>query len=45
MNFWNDEFFWEAGLIEHSAQTCSSILGQSFFQNPEVETKVIGFIS
>lgn len=40
----NNEFL-EAGLIEHSAQTCSSILGQSFFQNPEVETKVIGFIT
>ena len=40
----NDEFL-EAGLIENVAQTCSSILGQSFFQNPEVETKVIGFIT
>lgn len=35
----------EAGLIENVAQTCSSILGQSFFQNPNVETKVIGFIT
>ena len=35
----------ESGLIENVAQTCSSILGQSFFQNPDVETKVIGFIT
>ncbi|ASK30920.1 ABC transporter permease [Chryseobacterium sp. T16E-39] len=35
----------EAGLIENSAQTCSSIVGQSFFEGPEVETKVIGFIT
>lgn len=37
--------FLESGLVEHSAQTSSSILGQSFFQNPDVETKVIGFIT
>ena len=40
----NNEFI-ESGLIENLAQTCSSILGQSFFQNPDVETKVIGFIT
>ncbi|MCU7617195.1 ABC transporter permease [Chryseobacterium sp. PBS4-4] len=40
----NDQFV-EAGLIEHSAQTSSSILGQSFFANPESNTKVIGFIT
>lgn len=40
----NNEFV-ESGLIENIAQTCSSILGQSFFQNPDVETKVIGFIT
>ncbi|WP_379968140.1 ABC transporter permease [Epilithonimonas sp. UC225_85] len=40
----NHEFV-ESGLIENVAQTCSSILGQSFFQNPDVETKVIGFIT
>lgn len=38
-------FFGEAGLIENSAQTCSSILGQSFFENPEADTRVIGFIT
>lgn len=37
--------FMEAGLIENSAQTCSSILGQSFFENPEADTRVIGFIT
>lgn len=40
----NDEFV-ESGLIENVAQTCSSILGQSFFKGPNVETKVIGFIT
>ncbi|WP_415329275.1 ABC transporter permease [Chryseobacterium sp. MMS23-Vi53] len=40
----NNEFV-EAGLIENLAQTCSSILGQSFFENPEADTKVIGFIT
>ncbi|MGE4512223.1 hypothetical protein SAMN05421846_106246 [Chryseobacterium taeanense] len=40
----NNEFL-EAGLIENLAQTCSSILGQSFFENPETDTKVIGFIT
>jgi predicted hotdog family 3-hydroxylacyl-ACP dehydratase len=40
----NNEFV-EAGLIENLAQTCSSIVGQSFFENPETETKVIGFIT
>nr|WP_314492799.1 ABC transporter permease [uncultured Chryseobacterium sp.] len=37
--------FLESGLIEHSAQTCSSILGQSFFKGSDVDTKVIGFIT
>ncbi|SDL55940.1 ABC transporter permease [Chryseobacterium taihuense] len=40
----NNQFI-EAGLIEHSAQTSSSILGQSFFENPDTQTKVIGFIT
>ncbi len=40
----NNEFV-EAGLIENLAQTCSSILGQSFFENPEADTRVIGFIT
>jgi len=43
--FVHDDHFVEAGLIEHSAQTSSSILGQSFFANPESNTKVIGFIT
>ncbi|MCY0969867.1 ABC transporter permease [Chryseobacterium wangxinyae] len=43
--FVHNNHFAEAGLIEHSAQTSSSILGQSFFANPESNTKVIGFIT
>ena len=43
--FLQDNQFTEAGLIEHSAQTSSSILGQSFFENQESNTKVIGFIT
>lgn len=43
--FVHNNQFVEAGLIEHSAQTSSSILGQSFFENPESNTKVIGFIT
>lgn len=43
--FVHNNHFIEAGLIEHSAQTSSSILGQSFFENPESNTKVIGFIT
>lgn len=41
--------FAEVGLIENAAQTCSSIVGQSFFLDSEHEVKenveVIGFIS
>ncbi|MEN4759279.1 ABC transporter permease [Chryseobacterium sp. C39-AII1] len=43
--FVNNNEFVEAGLIENLAQTCSSILGQSFFENPATDTKVIGFIT
>ncbi|MCX8534489.1 ABC transporter permease [Chryseobacterium luquanense] len=43
--FVHNNQFVEAGLIEHSAQTSSSILGQSFFSNTESNTKVIGFIT
>ena len=43
--FVHNNQFVEAGLVEHSAQTCSSILGQSFFKGPNQETKVIGFIT
>ena len=43
--FVHNNHFVEAGLIEHSAQTSSSILGQSFFKGPNVKTKVIGFIT
>ncbi|KQT21980.1 ABC transporter permease [Chryseobacterium sp. Leaf404] len=43
--FLQNSHFVEAGLIEHSAQTSSSILGQNFFENPDCDTKVIGFIT
>jgi predicted hotdog family 3-hydroxylacyl-ACP dehydratase len=34
----------ESGIIENMAQTCSSIVGQSFFEENN-NTKVIGFIT
>ncbi|CAM3575126.1 ABC transporter permease [Flavobacterium saliperosum] len=44
-----DDAFAEVGLIENAAQTCSSIVGQSFFLDEEDQVKdgieVIGFIS
>jgi len=44
-----DDTFAEVGLIENAAQTCSSIVGQSFFLDEEDQEKegieVIGFIS
>lgn len=43
--FVHENRFLESGLIEHSAQTCSSILGQSFFGSPDHPVKVIGFIT
>lgn len=42
-------FFSESGLIENAAQTCSSIVGQTFFLdekgNVKEDVAVIGFIS
>lgn len=47
--FVQDNIFQEVGLIENAAQTCSAIVGQSFFldQNEQVkeDVEVIGFIS
>lgn len=47
--FVEHDFFAEVGLIENAAQTCSSIVGQSFFldgnYNEREDVKVIGFIS
>ena len=40
--------FNEVGLIENAAQTCSSIVGKSYFDDDDIEgegTKLIGFIS
>lgn len=47
--FVQNNIFLEAGLIENAAQTCSSIVGQSYFiddNNQEIsDVAVIGFIS
>ncbi len=47
--FVENETFSEIGLIENAAQTCSSIVGQTFFLNSNNEVKenvkVVGFIS
>jgi len=43
-----DNCFNEVGLIENAAQTCSSIVGKSYFDDDDIEgqgTKLIGFIS
>lgn len=43
-----DQFFSEVGLIENAAQTCSAIVGKSYFDDDDVEgtgTSLIGFIS
>lgn len=41
-------FLNEAGLVENAAQTCSSIVGKSFYNDDDIEgegLKLIGFIS
>ncbi len=46
--FVSDGIFIEVGLIENAAQTCSAILGSTYFDLDDLEgknTKVIGFIS
>lgn len=46
--FIKDNVFNEIGLIENAAQTCSSIVGKSYFEEDDFEgegTKLIGFIS
>lgn len=46
--FIENNFFNEVGLIENAAQTCSGIVGKSFFDEDDIEgtgTKLIGFIS
>lgn len=38
----------EVGMIENAAQTCSAIVGKSYFEDDDIEgegTKLIGFIS
>ena len=46
--FNNNGIFNELGLLENAAQTCSSIVGKSYFEDDDLEgegTKLIGFIS
>ena len=46
--FINNNIFNELGLIENAAQTCSSIVGKSYFADDDLKgegTKLIGFIS
>lgn len=47
--FVENGYFAEVGLIENAAQTCSSIVAQSYFDKADLENKdkkdVIGFIS
>lgn len=46
--FVKNEIFSENGLVENAAQTCSAIVGKSYFEEDDLEgegTKLIGFIS
>jgi 3-hydroxymyristoyl/3-hydroxydecanoyl-(acyl carrier protein) dehydratase len=46
--FVSNNVFNEVGLIESAAQTCSAIVGKSFFEDSDTKgtgTKLIGFIS
>ena len=46
--FVENNLFNEVGLVECAAQTCSSIVGKSYFDDDDLEgkgTKLIGFIS
>lgn len=46
--FIENEKFIEVGLLENAAQTCSSIVGKSYFEDDDYEgagAKLIGFIS
>lgn len=46
--FLENNYFSEMGLVENAAQTCSSIVGKSFFNDDDVEgegANLIGFIS
>jgi len=46
--FIENNTFTEVGLIENAAQTCSAIVGRSYFDDDDIKgegTKLIGFIS
>lgn len=43
-----NNMFSEVGIVENAAQTCSAIVGKSYFDDDDIEgkgTKLIGFIS
>ncbi|WP_335965157.1 ABC transporter permease [Galbibacter sp. PAP.153] len=42
--FIDNNYFTEIGLIENAAQTCSAIVGKSYYDN-DLNVKLIGFIS
>ncbi|MCX2678332.1 ABC transporter permease [Galbibacter sp. EGI 63066] len=42
--FIDNDCFSETGLIENAAQTCSAIVGKSYYDN-DCEVKLVGFIS
>ncbi|MFX0555705.1 ABC transporter permease [Maribacter sp. CXY002] len=46
--FIKDDYFVETGLIENAAQTCSAIVGQSYYDDEDLEgtsNNLIGYIS
>ncbi|WP_456439638.1 ABC transporter permease [Psychroserpens sp.] len=46
--FVENNYFGEMGLVENAAQTCSSIVGKSYFDDDDIDgkgAKLIGFIS
>ena len=46
--FLADNIFQEVGLLEHMAQTCSSIVGQTYYTadyDPTLDEPIVGFIS
>lgn len=43
--FLDNDIFQESGIIENMAQTCSAIVGQTYFEDQTHQPKVLGFIS
>lgn len=42
--FADNGYFSESGLIENAAQTCSSIVAQTYFTEEKTDIKLVGFI-